>query len=155
MNKMLKENNSNLSATFIESELNYYEFLLRYIDILIIHSKDIYYLQLNNEIYVNRLIISLSLIENIHLHLMTRQLLLQKTSFAMSTNDFSYLRDEYECKAKQLKDLLCPSSEASGSIRDYNSNTISVFPDYSFHDSIKAVFNDLLLTDNPWKKNKD
>lgn len=151
MNNMLKENISNPSATFIESELNYYKFLLRYIDILIVHSKDIYYLQLNNEKYVNRLIISMSLIENINLHLMTRQILLQKTSFALSTDDYSYLRDEYEWKAKQLKDLLCPSSEDARSNRDYNSNTISVFPNYSFHDSIKGIFNDLLITNNPFK----
>lgn len=153
MNNMLKENNSNPSANFIESELNYYKFLLPYVDMLIVHSKDIYYLQLNTEAYVTKLIISLSLIENIHLHLITRQLLLQKTSLHIPTDDYLYLRDKYEQKIQQLKELLSLSPETQKSNRN-NMNTSDMtfaFPDYSFHDSIKGIYNDVLVTYNPWK----
>lgn len=153
MNNMLKENNSNPSATFNESELNYYKFLLCYIDILIAHSQDVYHSQQNCKKSVTKLVISLSLIENIHLNLVTRQLLLQQTSLCIPTDEYLYLRDKYERHVQQLKELLSLSPETHR-LNQNNINTsdmISVFPDYSFHDSIKGIYNDVLVTYNPWK----
>lgn len=101
-------NETSTAENFTMSEKNCYTFLCHYAEMLIIFYEQASRTDYNTDEHHTQHIISLSLIENIQLHLLTRSTLLQKQAINIDTS--SPLKNRLAYLVEHLKQLLTHSA---------------------------------------------
>lgn len=140
-------NETSTVDNFIISERNCYAFLCHYAETLIIFYEQATEAGHFTQAHQTQHTISLSLIENIQLHLLTRATLLQKQTIHIDTS--SPFKNRLTYLVEHLKQFTKHSNSKNDT---YTNNSHSHFPDYNYRHSIKGMYDKTFITQNPWRE---